>query len=334
MTTKKRKRKKKSAGINLTPFVIIVGLIGLALTFYIGYRASISDRKLFSVSLIALFAGLLFESFRVSGHWKTVIGIFIGAYFFSLTSFLPGKNERHYDFESHIEKWPYVFLFMFALIFGVIYQKRVTAKLTEGITLLLSVSMIYWVIDYGFLNFHHWFSISLIITGLLLSIFSIVHALTYIQLSKTNRLVLSIWSTAIMVVFAFDNIFRVFTNPAIENSSFLVDRLYIGLQYFFLGVSAIYILQNIMLLVAFLPSRNGNYRQELKETKEEHINRYATEQVSIRHSLFAIVFIGTVYGLNHQYQLLPRHTMIWLVFFTFPLISQLPKLINRRKKYR
>ena len=58
------------------PIVIVIGVIGLLLTLYIGYRASISDRKLFSVSLLALFAGLLFESIRVSGSWKTVAGIF------------------------------------------------------------------------------------------------------------------------------------------------------------------------------------------------------------------------------------------------------------------
>ena len=88
MTTKTKKTKRKSAGISLTPYLIIAGVLGLALTVYIGYRASISDRKLFSISLIALFAGLLFESIRVSGSWKTVAGIFVGTYLFSLLSFL------------------------------------------------------------------------------------------------------------------------------------------------------------------------------------------------------------------------------------------------------
>ena len=60
----------------MTPIVAIIGALGIALTIYIGYRASLSDRKLFSISLLALFGGLLFESFRLSRNWKTVIAIF------------------------------------------------------------------------------------------------------------------------------------------------------------------------------------------------------------------------------------------------------------------
>jgi hypothetical protein len=331
LTTKKKKTKRKSAGISLTPYLIIAGLLGLALTVYIGYRASISDRKIFSISLIALFAGLLFESIRVSGSWKTVAGIFVGTYLFSLLSFLPGKRERIYNFENHIEMWPYVFIFIFALLFGIIHKDRVTAKLTEGITLLLSISLIYWAIDYGFTNYHNWFSITLLTIGIIFSIFSIINALTHIHLSRTNRLTLSIWSTIIMFAFAIDNIIRVFSNPDIENSEYLSDGLFIGLQYFLLGVSAVYIMQNYMLLAAFLPSKNGNYKSDLKENKKDHINRFSEKQVSIKYSLFCIVFSGTIYWLNHKYQILPRHTMIWFVFLTFPLILQIRTLINSKK---
>jgi len=157
LTTKRKKTKRESAGISQTPFLIIAGVLGLALTIYIGYRASISDSKLFSVSLIALFCGLLFESFRVSSNWKTVVGIFAGTYLFSLSSFLPGKREHIYNFENHLEMWPYFFIFIFALFFGIIYKDRVTAKLTEGTTLLLSISLIYWTYDYGFMNYYNWF---------------------------------------------------------------------------------------------------------------------------------------------------------------------------------
>jgi hypothetical protein len=332
LVTKKKKAKRKSAGISLTPFLIIAGILGLALTVYIGYRASLSDRKLFSVTLIALFAGLLFESIRISGDWKTVIGIFVGTYLFSLFAFLPGKHEHSYNFENHIEMWPYFFIFIFALLFGIVYKDKVTVKLTEGITLLLSISLIYWAVDYGFMSYQNWFSISLITFGSLLSIFSIINALTHLHLSRTNRLTLSIWSSVVMFAFAIDNIIRVFSNADIE-SSYLSDRLYISLQYFMLGVSVVYIMQNYMLLAAFLPSKNGNYKRDLKENKKDHIDRYSDEQVNIGQSLFCILFTGTIYLLNHKFQILPRHTMIWLVFLTVPLILHLTTLING-KKYR
>lgn len=316
------------------PIVIVVGVIGLLLTLYIGYRASVSDKKLFSVSLLALFAGLLFESIRVSGSWKTITGIFAGTYLFSLISFLPGKSERVYNFENHIEMWPYFFIFIFALFFGIAYKDRVTAKLTEGITLLLSLSLVYWTIDYGFTNYHNWFAYTLLTISFLLTVFSIVNALTNLHLTRTTRLTLSIWSTVIMFAFAVDNIFRVFDNPDIE-STYLSDGFYIGLQFFLLGVSAVYVMQNYMLLAAFLPSKNGNYRRDLKENKKDHIDRFSDEQVLTIHSLLCILYAVIFYGLNYKYQVLPRHTMIWLVFLTFPLFLRLIDFITYgRKNYR
>ncbi|QBZ97982.1 hypothetical protein [Flavobacterium sangjuense] len=317
--------KKKSAGFDLTTIIIIVGVFSLAFTIYIGYRASICDRKLFSVSLLALFAGLLFESYRVINSLKNVISIFLGAYFFSLLNFLPGKREHDYIFENHIESWPYTFIFFFTIAFAIYSKDQVTAKLSEGLTLLLSISLIYWCIDYGFTNYHNIFALIVLSIVFVFSAFSIVNAFTNIQLTKTNRLALSIWSSIVMFAFATDNIVRVFSNQDIETTAYLSQGLYIGLQYFLLGVSAVYIMQNYMLLAAFLPSRNGNYKNDLKENKEDHIDRYSDQQVLISHSLFCIFYSGTIYLLNYKYQILPRHTMIWLVFLTFPMILQLLK---------
>ena len=325
--------KSKSPKFNFKTLAIILGVLGLIFTIYIAYRASISERKLFSVSLLALFAGLLFESFRVSDNWKNVIYIFIGAYFFSLINFLPGKNEKIYYFENHIESWPYVFIIFFTLVFAISNKNKVTAKLSEGITLLLSLSLIYWSIDYGFINYQNWFAITILTIIFILSAFSILNALTNIQLSRTTRLILSVWSTISMFAFAIDNIIKVFSNQDIESSIYLSQGLYIGLQYFFLGISAVYIMQNYMLLAAFLPDKSGNYKYHLKENMRDHIARYTNKQVSIGSSLFCILYASLMFGLNYNYQVLPRNTMIWIVLLTFPLILQLIGFMNRRKNY-
>ena len=327
---KTKNTKRKSAGFDLTPIVIILGVLGLALTIYIGYRASISERKLFTVSLLALFAGLLFESFRITDNWKNVIYKFIGTYLFSLLCFLPGKRERVYNFENHIEFWPYYFIFFFSLISAIWYKDKVTAKLTEGITLLQSLSIIYWTIDYGFVNIENWFAKTILLIALLFSVFSIVQALVYFKLSRAVRLILSIWSTIIMVAFAIDNIYRVYQNEDIETTKYISQGLYIGLQYFLLGVSAIYITQNYMLLAGFLPSKNGNYKNDLKKTKKDHIERYSENQVFIGHAILCIFYALTIYGLNYKYQILPRNTMIWLVFLTFPFVLKLLEFTNKK----
>lgn len=323
----------RSQGMGWWPLAITAAVIGLALTLYIGYRASLSDRKIFSVSLLAMLLGLLFESFRVARNWKSVLGIFFATYAASFISYLPGKHEYDYIFEEHIVSWPYYFIIIYALLFAIFYKDKVTAKLTEGVTLLLSCALVYWAIDYGFMNYHNWFSYSLMAIGGLFTFFSLINALTHLHLSRTVRLTLSIWSTIIMFVFAIDNIIRVFSNPDIEGSQYLSDGLYIGLQYFLLGVSAVYIMQNYILLAGFLPSKNGNYLNDLRENKKEHLDRFSDEQVSIGFSLLCIVYSVALYWLNHRYQLLPRHTMVWVVFLSFPLLTRLFSLLRGARSF-
>ena len=135
-----------------------------------------------------------------------------------------------------------------------------------------------------------------------------------------------------MFAFALDNIIRVFSNQDIESSPYVSQALYIALQYFLLGVSAVFIMQNFILLTEFLPGRDGNYKADLKENIKTHIDRFSDKQVSIRLSLFCILYAVTIYGLNYEYHVLPRHTTIWLVFLTFPLILQVHNLVNRQNK--
>lgn len=328
-----KRTKKKTAGITLTPYLIIAGIVGLLITGYIIYYASNRDKAVFNISLLALFAGVLFESFRVTDSKHTVLGIFIGTYLFSLIAFLPGKHEHNYSFEDHVKMWPYFFLVIFAICFGIFNKDKVTTKLNEGTTLVLSLSLIYWVIDYGFTDNLNWFSTPLMIIGLLFSIFSITHALTYFRLTRTVRLTLSIWSSVIFFAFAIDSIIKVFNNPDIESSKYLSEGMFIGVQYFLLGVAAVYIMSNFVLLISFLPSKNGNYKKDLHENKQDHLERYSDKQVHIMYSVFAILFIGLIYWLNHTYQVLPRHTAIWVVFFTSSVFFKILESLSREKSY-
>ena len=71
---------------------------------------------------------------------------------------------------------------------------------------------------------------------------------------------------------------------------------------------------------------------QVKENTKEHIERFSDEQVNILQSLFCIVFTGVLYWINHKFQILPRHTMIWLTFLSFPLIVNLATVFKRKKK--
>lgn len=324
--------RSKSSSVSQTIYILILVVLGVAVAIKIGYEVSLSNVKFISRGLLALFAGLLFESFRISDNWLHVIYKFIAAYLISLVVFLPFKSEHVYNFAKHIAMWPYAIIVLFAFFTAVFNGDKVTAKLNEGITLLHSLSLLYWIIDYGFGNIDHWFIVLLVVVALVFCAFSIVHALTYITLSRTVRLTLSVWSVIVVVFLAIDNMYCIYDNEAIETTKYLSQGLFIGLQYFLLGVCSIYITQNFILLLGFLPSKGGNYGRDLRETKKEHIERYSERQVFISHSMLCMLYALAVYGLNYTYQALPRNTMIWLVILTFPFVLYLIESTSKRKR--
>lgn len=335
--TRKNKRKVNKTQNYFVLVLIFISVIAIFLTIYIGYRITISPENLIPINVVAIIAGALLESKRIIKNWTTVLTMALGAYIFSFFAFLPNNKELNYNIENRIEIFPYYFIAIFALLVVCFYEDELTKKLTEGITLIQSIAIIYWVIDYGFVNTNSIYLVLLMIIGLLFSFYSIFQAFTYKVLSRTNRLILSIWSSLVMLLFALDNIYRVYQNEQIENTANIANALYIGLQFFLLGVSSIYIIQNIKMLIEFLPSRgtffNAEYFSDLKKLKNRHIKRYSNKQVNILHSFYCLLFSVVIFSLNYQYQFLPRHIIIWLVFVTFPIaLSFYSYAQNRNKK--
>jgi hypothetical protein len=327
----------KNAQRNVNLLLIFIGLVVLSLTIYIGYRISASGRRLIPISVLAIIAGVIFEAKRLSENWSTVLLTALGSFIFSLLAFLPGKREYVYNFENHIAIFPYWFVIVFAIFSIITNGDKVIPKLTEGTTLLQSIAVFYWVFDYGFIDTKSVFLKILMVIGLVFSIYSVFHAFTHAILSRTSRLTLSIWSSIIMMLFASDNIYRVYQNEQIENTSDITNGLYIGLQFFLLGVSCIYIIQNFIMLMGFLPGKrtffNAEYFRDLKELKSDHVKRYSDKQVSILHSFFCVLITGTIFAFNYHYQLLPSNVVIWIVFVTFPIILTIYNVATRRKNY-
>ncbi|NOU47116.1 MAG: hypothetical protein HOO86_08650 [Bacteroidales bacterium] len=315
---------KQSKSYDLKPILIVAGLLLLIFVFYIASRMQSTDRRLIPLSVLALLAGVFFEAKRLFEKWSTLFWVALGSFVFSFFAFLPGKHERVYIFEDHIQMWPYVFLFFF-VVFAISFNKDKTiARLTEGITLMQSIAVVYWVIDLHLYETNSSFVKVLMVIGLLFSVFSLFNAFTPFILSRTNRLTLSIWSCVIMVLFAVDNIYRTYQTEDIEVISSIPYGLLIGLQFFFLGICSIYIAQNFFMLIMFLPGKgtffNAQYFKDLRELKDDHIKRYSDKQVNFLHSLFCLVMIGGVFYLNYKYQVLPRNIAIWTVFVVFPSI--------------
>lgn len=302
-------------------------LVAIGFTIYIGYRISVSERKLLPFSIVFLSVGVIVESFRISKDWKIIAKNFFISYLGSFFCFLPGKREKVYDFENYIMQWPYAFLLVYSLLFFIRYREKITAKLMEGITLLLSISMLYWCLDVGlFSDFDNKFLVFLAVFVVFSSLASIFYILTDIELTKNHRLMLSIWSAIIILVFSIDNIYNVYNKGDLESSKLFSENFILAVQYFLLGISSLYFVQNAALILRLLPSKGGNYSEDLAKIKKEHIYRYSDQQVDSYLATLCLVYSLVLYGLNMKYHIFPRNVMIWFVIFTFPMVLRLSKI--------
>lgn len=151
-----------------------------------------------------------------------------------------------YIFEDHLLIYPYIFIVMYLLYCISFNYNKLNTKINESITLIQTIALVYWLIEMNFLHYKNWFMLSLYTVVAFLSIFSLLHAFTSIRLSRLNRITLSIWSSIIMLVFGVYNVINTYQNQFLENSSKLNDIIYIGVQFFLLGISSIYIYQNVL----------------------------------------------------------------------------------------
>ena len=271
-------KKKKTKYNKLDILLIIGGIFIVAFFSYVIFRTFQSQNSLLSIMTIPLILGIIYENRRLSTDWKTILIKVTISLVLSIFAFLPGKREHNYSFEKHIEMWPYFFILFFVIASVIYHDKKIIPKLTEGITLLQSISIIYWIIDIGFLNFKNVFVYILIVIGLIFCVVSFIHAFSYFKLTRSSRLFLSIWSSIIMIIFAIDHIYRVYNFDYFVDYKILNDGLNI-LQYFLLGVSLIYIFQNAFMLLTYFPDKRSFYgksqMKEIRKMNETHIKRYS-----------------------------------------------------------
>lgn len=309
---------------NIQP-LLIGGFLMSAFLGYILYKSYKSEQNLLSIMTIPLILGIVFENKRLSSDWRTIFLKILGAFFGSLFIFLPWKNEQNYNFENHIIKWPYAFIIIFVIISVIYHKKKIIPKLTEGITLLQSISIIYWIIDIGFLNYN---KILVYITMAIVLAFcsvSFIYAFSNIKLTQKSRLFLSVWSSIIMIIFAVDHIYRVFYFNHFSENKIFNNSLNV-LQYFLLGVSLIYIFQNASMLIRYLPDRNKSSfygkekMKEIRKVNKMHIKRYSQNKVTIWNSVIVLFFTSAIFYWNYKHPIMPRHTLIWLVFWLSPFV--------------
>ena len=323
------------------PILFLLGTLLLTYTIYHTYIKVTTGSHLIPLNIIALMAGVIFESKRITNKWfiAIIIGILSFVFASAFLNLIADLNfDSRYDMlNKSIRIWPQIFLVLYFIFSLVFYKYRIIPKLTEGITLLQSLAVVYWVIDYGFITSDNLLIRTFLAIGLVFSLYSIFHAFTNTYLSNTHKLILSIWSSIIMLLFSLDNLYVMNEIEPIENITNVLQILYIGMQYFLLGISSIYMIQNFIMLAGFLPLPwrffNSKYFTAVRALKDDHIYRYSDLQVPAVYSLLCIIFIGAVFYLNYYYQVVPRQFIIWMAFVTFPIIVNLYNYIIKKRNY-
>ena len=319
---------------------VVVALASMVALFFIFKKVLGTEKELISLTFLPLLLGIFFELKRLRISYQDIIIQIVFALFISLIiAFLPDRRDNPYNIENHIGIFPFVFVAIF-LIVSIIYfienkkRKHLTSKLTEGIIFVQSLSILYLILD--LLNFKNpaFLEILLLVVGIGFSSISIFHAFSKMKHGSNSKMVLSLWSSMIMLFFGFFYIKSVFQYEISVQYSFGNNTISF-IQYFLFGTSAIYMLRNLYFIFGFLPSK-GEYSADYEKRKNEltkiHIDRFSDQQLPILTSLFCLILVGGIYFLNYKYDWIPCFTMIWLVFTFFPFLIYMWENFILKKK--
>ncbi|WP_029037002.1 hypothetical protein [Salinimicrobium xinjiangense] len=306
---------------NINSALIICASFTLIFLGYLVWLATSIDQETLPYLTLPLILGLILENRRLDKNWKVLaLKLMLASICASVISFFKILDS---DVSTEIALWPYLFIIFFAIFSAIYHDKKVTPVITEGTTLLQSISIIYWIIHYNYLSFSNFFEAAVLFIGLLFCLLSFYTAFSYTPLTSTLRLVLSIWSAVIMLAFSIVYIYRVIYHNDFGGNYF-IDNSMNFIQYFLLGISLIYLIQNARMVIVYIPSKNSFFdRAHLKRIarmNKLHLWRYSKEQVKVKDSLLILGFTSVVFFFNYSADLIPPFTMIWLVFWSAPII--------------
>lgn len=313
------------------PYVPIIGISLFVFMLYISFTIPSSDIDFFPLSLLALFAGLFFECLRLTDSVLTIIHAMSYSIIFSLVIFFLGYSSDSMSFV--IQLWPYIFLAFFIMFFIILYKDKIKIWLTEGTTLLQSVALIYWVVDSRLYQTSDMFTKLTLAIGFMFVLYVFIHAFTSIRLSKFDRFLLSVWSSIIILIFTFNNV------EMIESMKLAVEKdgvLY-AVQYFILGVSSIYVVQDLLMLLRFFPNKRSplfsdEQADNFHKLANEFAGRFSDKQVNKKHSLLFLIVASVFFSFNYYYRFIPGAYVVWITIFCFPYIVILYDYFHEVKK--
>ena len=332
----------------LTTALVIATAIFLALLVMGGttvVRAAVSQPAILGL-ILALVAGLIFESYRITRKgwqavWTGLAGLIAGFVLGGLPiNGLEGDGTNLYTFAGP-------FVLIYSLIFLAMNRRRVTPYRSEGQAWLLSLCFVYWVVDlYRTEAIPGWLfclaGVALIPVGI-----SGFHAFLRLPLSETVRMWLSVWCVGVTLVLGTDYVISVLFPSLDWGSAGSFDYPIRILSFFLLGISSIYVVNNLRQVLEISIYR-GYSKKEKRKIRRRHFLRFSKRQLPGWQAAGCLVYAALVFGVNASYGVMPRTTAIWMVIVSFPPLLGLlsgpgenprpatpkPKLRGRKRSVR
>lgn len=271
-----------------------------------------------AVYVIPLFGGMWYEHNRRGTRWDMIFVFVVAAGFIGLLLSMMGKQVTYVRV---LERWPWAFTICFGFFSGIMSGRKYTQRLTEGLTMLQSVALIYLITVKGFFTGSNALLKLLGVIWLAFAIFSIFQGLTHFNLNRRVRFILSIWSSFIMLLFSGIYVYDILSADfGVATNAVVITKA--GLSFFLLGYSSLHMAHNWFMLFGFLPwstrGFNKTHRKGMKELAKLHIARYNREQVPVPYAWFVLVVCALVFTVNYFFRLLPAMAVIWLLFWLLP----------------
>ncbi|MGB3799391.1 MAG: hypothetical protein WA952_06215 [Lewinella sp.] len=311
---------------HLFPATAAIGLIVLAWVSWavVVFVERVADTEpLILFRVLALISGLILESYLIVGKWRYVGWTVIPV---TMTGLLIAQPIEYnpYRSPSYLLNFAGYFVYVYCLVFVTFNQKRITPNRSTGQAWLLSLSFVYWAFEL-FRSGGPWpvWMIPVVVLAAIPVVISGFHALSGIPLSKFVRTWLSVWCVAINLMLGIDYGLSVFF-PSLEwgmpgSYSFEVTLL----SYFLLGMSIIYIGNNMLQILEILPLHADMSKAEKRQIRRRHMLRFSSMKVPFWQSAGCLVYALVLFVSNYVFGVLPRITMIWLVIVTFPPLIDL-----------
>ena len=124
-------------------------------------------------------------------------------------------------------------------------------------------------------------------------------------------------------------IFQTINKSSISAVS-LFDYSGLFYQYILLGLSGIYLINNTILIIGFLPSRsntiNGNYINNVKKIYSDHLYRYSTSQIEIKVAIVLLILTIILLFILNTISIKNYNFIIWTIILTYSIVKKLFKI--------